>query len=667
MNKKKFLSCIVALLLLFAYVQPIYAAVDLETGEFFTTDASEEDVKRVAFFIEEDLMPGYYREVEGYIFPEGTTLSMNSDLFNNRRFYEREYYNDVTRGVIMEPVYCYAGFGSAESNSIQVNNDYLLEVISTNGYNRTEWLFYASDKMPSTFYRELEEGEVVDSRLRPLGDADKIKIFDDAGRAYECECDADIIKPVTFTIEKEGNVAEVDGFVIGEDFSHFSGTAGNTSGLALNPFSWDVYKGKVESGTVAGSPMTYFAYPSDELSLLTYDSFYYAGQPTSGIWVAKESVADATYRDRELKAGEMEVVYGTMPERIPPIEINMIDEVMGTSAEADNVKYVSFKIDTGDGTGEYSDAVGFLFPEETYVTFNEEIITKGNYSGGYHYVLETGNVERAWYGEYLLNAEGMVSLTGWMKSNVYHFQVIVPSTGETVGLFFAADTINENCYTVLEEGIEFLEPEPTATPEPVATPEPTATPEPVATPEATVAPTVAPTSIPQEWENSGDKSNLWSEHPAALPAVAVATVVTAGLLSAIIAGISPSLEAAAGVEKRRGTLHINGDVDVPDIHLENIKDIAIPVHVTEGEGIKWIFMAKTFTPGKKKLVSTYVLPLNAMGAEIKLKLSEDFESKVTGSITMYLEVAALGLDVHGERNLLEKMVEVNIVKDKEEI
>ncbi|MBQ8632063.1 MAG: hypothetical protein IJ420_00475, partial [Lachnospiraceae bacterium] len=117
-----------------------------------------------------------------------------------------------------------------------------------------------------------------------------------------------------------------------------------------------------------------------------------------------------------------------------------------------------------------------------------------------------------------------------------------------------------------------------------------------------------------------------------------------------------------GLKERRGKLHINGDVDVPDLHWENLKDITIPVHISEGEGISWMIAAKAFTPGQKELVKTLTVPMGTAGAEIKLSLAEDFGSRVSEELKVYLEVAALGFDVHGERNLIEKMVEVTIVR-----
>lgn len=159
------------------------------------------------------------------------------------------------------------------------------------------------------------------------------------------------------------------------------------------------------------------------------------------------------------------------------------------------------------------------------------------------------------------------------------------------------------------------------------------------------------------------REGLWSNHPMVPPLVILATVITTGIISAIGAGILPSLELSGGVEKRRGTLHINGDVDIPEVHRENIKQVAIPVHISEGDGINWAILAKVFTPGKKDLIKTFVTPMGSTGAEIKLHLAEDFDSKVSGNITVYLEVAAVGLDIHGERNLLEKMVEINISQD----
>lgn len=51
------------------------------------------------------------------------------------------------------------------------------------------------------------------------------------------------------------------------------------------------------------------------------------------------------------------------------------------------------------------------------------------------------------------------------------------------------------------------------------------------------------------------------------------------------------------------------------------------------------------------------------GANINLNLADDFKEKVSGDTTVYLEVVATGVDVNGEWNLLEKMVEINILTE----
>lgn len=372
-------------------------------------------------------------------------MTLNNEIFEKKRYTEQEYYNDTSRGVLTEPVYCYSGFMEYGSNSIVIKYNSVIEVKVSNGYNRTEWLFYSSDQLPSIFYRELKEGEKVDSRLRPIEEPEHIIFLDTAGRAYECDYDAELIKPVTFEMEKDGIKAEVDGFLVGDNFTYIEHESGS-DGMAITPFSWNVYLGKVEntSNIIVGAPSSIGVEPDTSVSIVSYDKFYHAGKPTSGIWIAKESVEDATYRERDLKDGEMEITYGTNLEEVDAIKLQIVNEILGTNAQAESVKKVLFKKDKGDDSGEYTEIEGYLFPESAYVGLAEEIFANGNYTEGYHTTANNGILSKAWYSSYdLLNAEGMLSADR-LRTEVAHIQVIHPTTNETAAFYFAADTIAES-------------------------------------------------------------------------------------------------------------------------------------------------------------------------------------------------------------------------------
>ena len=51
------------------------------------------------------------------------------------------------------------------------------------------------------------------------------------------------------------------------------------------------------------------------------------------------------------------------------------------------------------------------------------------------------------------------------------------------------------------------------------------------------------------------------------------------------AGIIPSVEISSGVKARRGELHVNGNVDVPDVHFDDLEKLVVPVHVSDGANI----------------------------------------------------------------------------------
>jgi len=158
-----------------------------------------------------------------------------------------------------------------------------------------------------------------------------------------------------------------------------------------------------------------------------------------------------------------------------------------------------------------------------------------------------------------------------------------------------------------------------------------------------------------------EDSTVWiAEHPAILAAISAVAVLGGGLVSVAAVTVAPSVEVSAGIRPRRGVLHVNGDVDVPEIHYEDVDEIAIPVHVTEAEDMNWIIGAKAIVPGYKKLIETKAIPTSGSSAEIKLKWNPDAGKIKKKQITLYLEVAALGIDLHGENNLLEKMVEIPV-------
>jgi len=162
-------------------------------------------------------------------------------------------------------------------------------------------------------------------------------------------------------------------------------------------------------------------------------------------------------------------------------------------------------------------------------------------------------------------------------------------------------------------------------------------------------------------EVDGTAASWIEERPEAILIVSVIALAGGGLASAAAVSLVPAVEVSAGIRPKRGTLHVNGDVDIPEIHIEDSDEIAIPVHVTEAEDMNWIIGAKTLVPGHKKLIETKVIPTSGCSAEIKLKWNPDAGKIEKDEITLFLEVAALGIDLHGENNLLEKMVEIPII------
>ena len=249
----------------------------------------------------------------------------------------------------------------------------------------------------------------------------------------------------------------------------------------------------------------------------------------------------------------------------------------------------------------------------------------------------------------MFGKDGLKTTSG---TSLYHVGVIDPVTGETSDVYFAYDSINPNCYEVLETGVYVEEAEPVE-------PEDTE----VEDTETEDTETILPEDDKTDDEILEEGGSPVIADVAKLPVIAVVATAFAGVFSAAGAGIMPSIEVSSGVKARRGELHVNGDVDVPVVHFDNLEKLMIPVHVSDGEGIAWVIAAKAFTPGIKDLVKVTAVPVGTDGANINLKVADDFKDKVKEETTVYLEVVATGLDVNGECNLLEKMVEINIVTE----
>ena len=101
---------------------------------------------------------------------------------------------------------------------------------------------------------------------------------------------------------------------------------------------------------------------------------------------------------------------------------------------------------------------------------------------------------------------------------------------------------------------------------------------------------------------------------------------------------------------------VNGDVDVPTVHYENLENVMIPVNVEDGDDVVWAIAAIAITPDDEKLVKAVAVPTSTCSAEIKLEIQR--EPKET--VTTYIEVTALGVEITGEHYFHETMVEVTI-------
>ena len=381
---------------------------------------------------------------------------------------------------------------------------------------------------------------------------------------------------------------------------------------------------------------------------------------TERLYIGSTAIPNSCYRvladgekvDSHLRAFES-------GEIVEDPDLYSLTDGFSTTASADEVQKVIFHVAGKDNT--VREMEGFLLPAGAQIVLDETLYRDGMYELGFHKA-DSDVIARSWQLDFFLNDAGMAEVEDTV------FDIRIPlSSGETEIFLCTTNTMDSKYYeAVVEE--EVVE-------------------ETVASIETSVDSSDAnsDTNVSEE-ENIADEADaqdtLVDEGEAALEVsglavvnkfvgenkplvLAVTSCLFISLLTQVPLSFAPSVEIAAGLTKKHGELHINGDVDVPDIHYENVKKIAIPVHVTDELNVAWIFTAKVFTPGHKKLIKTIAVPLSKSSAEITLNLAEDYDKRINEDITVFLEVVALGFDVHGERNLLEKMVEINIIRKDE--
>lgn len=184
-------------------------------------------------------------------------------------------------------------------------------------------------------------------------------------------------------------------------------------------------------------------------------------------------------------------------------------------------------------------------------------------------------------------------------------------------------------------------------------------------PEVTEKPeTAEETKAPKEPEVL--KESEETEEPEINLGIFVASVISSAVGVGIVAGVGPSvtsaLEGKLGINKKKGELCVNGNVDIPTVHYEQVEEVVIPVNIVGGEEEQWLIAALAITPDSGKLVKATAIPTSKSSAEIRLKLKHEPKK----SVTSFVEVTALAFGVRGERYFHETMVEVNIETEKKD-
>ena len=118
------------------------------------------------------------------------------------------------------------------------------------------------------------------------------------------------------------------------------------------------------------------------------------------------------------------------------------------------------------------------------------------------------------------------------------------------------------------------------------------------------------------------------------------------------------IEAKLGMKKKKGTLHVNGDADIPSVRYTESQEVNIPVNIVGADDLKWLITVIAMTPDDGKLVKATAIPLGTDSAQIHLDIAREPKKEVV----TYLQVMAFSADVTGECYFHEIMAEVTIEK-----
>lgn len=146
--------------------------------------------------------------------------------------------------------------------------------------------------------------------------------------------------------------------------------------------------------------------------------------------------------------------------------------------------------------------------------------------------------------------------------------------------------------------------------------------------------------------------------PLLATAVIAPSIVGAGIVASVNLPITSVIEAKLGMKKKKGTLHVNGGMDIPTIRYGEKGEVNIPINIVGADELKWTFTVIAMTPDDGKLVKATTIPLGADNAQIHISVSRAPKKEVT----TFLQVIAFAVELSGECYLHETMVEMTIEK-----
>jgi len=174
---------------------------------------------------------------------------------------------------------------------------------------------------------------------------------------------------------------------------------------------------------------------------------------------------------------------------------------------------------------------------------------------------------------------------------------------------------------------------------------------------------VMPESQPEEEENFVEEPIIEEVaenevSPIIATTVIATSVAGAGVAAAVNVPVTSVIEAKLGMKKKKGTLHVNGDADIPPVCYTESQEVNIPVNIVGADDLKWLITVIAMTPDDGKLVKATAIPLGTDSAQIHLDIAREPKKEVV----TYLQIMAFSADVTGECYFHETMAEVTIEK-----